>query len=166
MVVSFAVASCLATEFGTEFQKQLDQIEAIPPIKLVHTREDLISLKADIAVLEDDVAVMKGGIVCNAALTSTHRLDNARKRILNAGIFSLDTPLHDLVSVHTGEAINGFPPNVAAVNSMTVALIRPIMAAMDNPLPNNPGVDASRKLLHMEIGLSAEPVNVNMPIRI
>lgn len=34
MVVSFAAASRLATEFGTEFQTQLDQIEAIPPIGL------------------------------------------------------------------------------------------------------------------------------------
>lgn len=54
------MATKFATEFGTEFQKQLDQIEAIPPIELDIAREDLVSVKADIAVLKDDVAVLKG----------------------------------------------------------------------------------------------------------
>ena len=48
MIVSFVARSCLATEFGTEFQRQLDQIEAIPPLELDRTRQDLTGLKGDI----------------------------------------------------------------------------------------------------------------------
>lgn len=50
MAVSFVAASRLATEFGTESPKQLDQIEAIPPIKPDSSREDLTSVKDDIVV--------------------------------------------------------------------------------------------------------------------
>ena len=162
MVVSFVAASRLATESGTEFQKQLDQTEAIPPLELDRTRQDLAGLKGDITVMKGDItgirmmSILSRGskrgcsmisrlqrmksVNCPllyedhsprliisksyptldliekvAALTSSHRLDNARKRLLNAGISALDTRLHILVNVNTGEAIHGFPPRVAAV---------------------------------------------------